>query len=202
MMLNRHRPWLALLISALVHVAVALVLIGPASRTGAVAGSGAQSGPALVVTMVSAVRAAPPASASASAPASAPRADAVTPAERRAPVVAEEAVAAAASTERASARHYFGASEITEPAVVADGLAGGEWLIVPGFKPQTVDLQVWVSDEGLIDRVELETSLTEAERQLLLAAFAKVRFLPGRIGRIAVHSRLSMRIRVDYTLRA
>lgn len=197
---NRLRPSLALLISALVHVAFALVLFGHASRSGSVGGSEAVPGPALMVSLVSAGR--PQHRESAPAPdlrAAAPSKRSV-PAPPAATEV-EEGVAGLAAP-RPTEHHYFGAGELTEPAVVADGMAGENVLVVPGLKPQAVALEVWISDEGQVDRVELESPMSEADRQLLLAAFAKVRFLPGRIGRIAVHSRLSMRILVDYTLRA
>jgi len=201
---NRLRPSLALLISALVHVGIALVLVGHANRSANVGSSTAQAGPTLVVTLVGASRAAPPESVPAPSQASA-KAAASLP-ERDLPVAVDASASendrAGAAGERPTEHHYFGAGEVTELAVVAEGLAGGKVLVVPDFQPQAVSLQVWVSDEGVVDRVELETPMAEADRQRLLAAFAKVRFLPGRIGRIAVHSRLSLRILVDYALRA
>ncbi len=201
---NRLRPSLALLISALVHAGIAFVLIGHANRSANLGGSAAQTGPVLTVTLVNATRPALRDRVPATAVSSVRHA--ALPAERSMPatpdIAASEDSNTVAGGERPREHHYFGAGEVTELPVVAEGLAGGNVLVVPGFKPQTVALEVWVSDEGLVDRVELETPMAEADRELLLAAFAKVRFLPGRIGRIAVHSRLSLRILVDYTLRA
>jgi hypothetical protein len=185
---DRLRPGLALLISALVHVVVAFVLVGQANRSASIRSSAAQPGQALTVSLVSAAR--PAARADASAPAKAPG----------------KARAEAAQPESGGAnppeRHYFAASEMTQQAVVAEGLLPGGWLIVPGLEPQAVSLQVWISDEGMVERVELETPMSEEDQRMLLAAFATVRFHPARIGRIAVHSRLSLKILVDYTLRA
>lgn len=204
MMRNRLRPSLALLISALVHGGIALVLFGQANRPAGVGGSAVQAGPPLIVSLVSSARPVP--RAQAAAPAKAPPEEAVSTAVHDLPDTAEAAEAeenaAAAPDARSAERHYFGAGELSEPAVVADGLAGDNVLVAPGLKPQAVSIEVWVSDEGLVDRAELETALPEAQRELVLAAFAKVRFLPGRIGRIAVHSRISLRILLDYTLRA
>jgi len=201
---NRLRPSLALLISALVHGGIALVLLGQASRQASVGRSAEQGGPALMVRLVSAGQPAPHASEVVPAPVSAR--GAVPTNEDDLPVSVDEKVAeesdAAALGARPTESHYFGAGEVTELAVVAEGLIADRLLIVPGMKAQAVSLEVWVSDEGIVERVELDSSLPETERELLLAAFAKVRFLPGRIGRIAVHSRLSMRILVDYMLRA
>lgn len=201
---NRLRPSLALLISALAHAGIALALIGHANRSANVAGSSAQTGPVLTVSLVSAAQPGPRDSIAAPPPVSARLA--ALPAERSLPATpdatASENAKAGVPGERPREHHYFGVGEVTELPVVAEGLTGGNVLVVPGFKPQTVSLDVWISDEGVVDRVELETPMAEADRELLLAAFAKVRFLPGRIGRIAVHSRLSLRILVDYTLRA
>jgi len=72
---------------------------------------------------------------------------------------------------------------------------------VPGITPQTVALQVWISDEGKVERVAVDSPMNLEEEQLLLAAFASVRFQPGRIGRIAVRGRLAMEIMLDYALR-
>lgn len=201
---SRLRPSLALLISALVHGGIALALLGQASRHAGEGGSAAGGGPALVVSLVSAGQ--PVRHESAATPALAATKGAVPAAEGNAPAAAEEAVAdsegAAQPGARPLLRHYFGAGEVTAAPVAAEGIFDPNLLIVPGMKPQALTVEIWVSDEGMVDRVEVEAPLTEAQQQLLREAFAKVRFIPGRIGRIAVHSRLSMRILVDYVLRA
>lgn len=214
----RFRPWLALLVSAMVHLGIALVLTGQPNRSGggeAGAGAGvAQPGRLVVLTLVGPDRPAAAEAATVPNPAAAEAPEAL-PARSQAALAratrgaagdagANSADAGTPGTEgsKAEERRYFGVGETTRQAVVASGLAADEILVVPGMAPQDVAIQVWISDEGMVDRVELESPLSEKEQQLLLAAFAKVRFHPGRIGRIAVRSRLSMRIVIDYTLRA
>ncbi|WP_035373137.1 hypothetical protein [Pseudoduganella violaceinigra] len=203
-MAHRTRPSLALLVSVLVHAGIALFLVGQAGCTGGAGAGAAQQGRALTVSLLAST----PAAVHGSAPALAvAAAEAAKPAlTHSVPVAAGNpaAEAAAPGTAQATApeHHYFGASETTQQAEVVEGLLHGRLLIVPGLPPQEVSLQVWISDEGVVERVELDSPLPEEQQQLLLAAFAKVRFNPGRIGRIAVHSRISMKIVVDYAIRA
>ena len=53
---SRLRPWLALAVSALVHVGLALFLVGQASRVASNGGSSAAPAPAMMVHLVSATR--------------------------------------------------------------------------------------------------------------------------------------------------
>lgn len=193
---DRSRPWLALLISALVHVVVALVLFGQAGQGASRRGSSGEPGRALMVSFVSA--ALPAAHATEPLLASAGRRE---PSAEPHSAPAKDAKAGDGNAQHIE-HHYFGASEVSRQAVVVEGLVNDVLLVVPGLLPQEVSLQVWISDEGTVDRVELESAMPEDKQQLLLAAFAKVRFLPGRIGHIAVHSRVSMKILVDYAIRA
>ena len=192
---NRLRPWLALLVSGLVHVGLALVLVGQASRVAREGGSVAQPGPALTVRLIPAapVRM----RLAATGPSQADAAPAPAPVPRAQPQAESGGGAGSASAER----HYFGAEAMTAAPEVADGLVAGKLLVVPGITPQTVALQVWISDEGRVERVAVDSPMKLEEEQLLLAAFASVRFQPGRIGRIAVRGRLAMEIMLDYALR-
>ncbi len=186
---SRLRPWLALVVSALVHVGLALFLVGQASRVASNGGSSAAPAPAMMVRLVSATR---PAVLD-----KAPLAAAVAPA---AAVPQRSAVAGGAGAETVE-KHYFGASAMTQQPEAAEGLVAGKLLVVPGITPQTVALQVWISDEGAVERVALDSPMSEEEEQLLLAAFASVRFQPGRIGRIAVRGHVAMQIMLDDALR-
>ncbi|SFF74369.1 hypothetical protein SAMN05518865_10476 [Duganella sp. CF458] len=188
-MQSRLRPWLALAVSALVHVGLALFLLGQASRVASNGGSAAAPGPAMMVRLVSATR---PAALD-----SAPLAAAAAPA---AAVPPRTEVAGGGGAETVE-KHYFGASAMTQQPEAAEGLVAGKLLVVPGITPQTVALQVWISDEGTVERVALDSPMSKEEEQMLLAAFASVRFQPGRIGRIAVRGRLAMQIMLDDTLR-
>jgi len=194
---NRLRPWLALLVSGLVHVGLALVLVGQASRVASEGGSVAQPGPALTVRLLPAAPVRMRLAASGASKADAAPAPAPAPVPRAQPQAEIGGRAGMASAER----HYFGAEAMTAQPEVADGLVAGKLLVVPGITPQTVALQVWISDEGKVERVAVDSPMNLEEEQLLLAAFASVRFQPGRIGRIAVRGRLAMEIMLDYALR-
>ena len=191
-MANRLRPWLALLVSGLVHVGLALLLVGQASRVASEGGGAAQPGPAMTVRLLSAAR---PAVSPETMP---PAADApVAAATPVGPVAAAQPLPQRQEPER----HYFDAGAMTEQPEVAEGLVAGKLLVVPGITAQTVALQVWISDEGAVERVALDSPMSEEEEQLLLAAFASVRFQPGRIGRIAVRGHVALQIMLDDALR-
>lgn len=185
---SRLRPSLALLVSALVHAGLALVLLGQASRVTSDGGSAARPGPVLTVRLLGAAR-----------PAAAPDGMPLASAEPHAVAAATKPMPPAAQPE--PERHYFGADAMTQQPEVAEGLVAGKLLVVPGITAQTVALQVWISDEGAVERVALDSPMSEKEEQLLLAAFASVRFQPGRIGRIAVRGHLAMEVMLDDALR-
>lgn len=188
-MANRLRPWLALLVSALVHLGLGLFLVGQASRAASEGGSAARPGPVMTVRLLGAAQ------------------PAALPSRERPPADASPVTAAAANpapageAQQQAERHYFGPDAMTRQPEVAEGMVAGKLLVVPGITPQTVDLQVWISDEGTVERVTLDSPMSEEEEQLLLAAFASVRFQPGRIGRIAVRGHLAMQVMLDDTLR-
>jgi len=192
-MANRFRPLTALFVSVLAHGCVALVLLGQAGRSAGAGSRAAQAGHSLTVQLLA--PGAQLASADSTAPAASTSAESVAP---KSALPAEDAIQGVMRPEP----HYFEADATTKRPAPVIGLAYGRVLVVPGMSEQQVTLEVWISDEGNIDRVELESSLPPEQQQLLLAEFAKVRFRPARIGRIAVHSRMSMKILVDYTVRA
>lgn len=94
--------------------------------------------------------------------------------------------------------HYFRLSELTrKPEVLQDTVAD---LIIrmPGLEPQPVILRLLISDEGLVDEVLIEDSFLAAEvEREIRKAFVKVRFEPGRIGRIAVRSQMRVEARLE-----
>lgn len=192
-MANCFRPSVALLVSVLAHAGVALVLFGHGAGQVDAVGRAAHAGHSLTVQLVAPV--------SPVAPPDSPALDASAPAE----ALASERVLPAMEGVQGVMRpepYYFDASVTTIPPSVVIGLEYGWTLIVPGLREQAVNLEVWIRDDGVVDRVELDSSLTPAQQHLFLAEFAKLEFRPARIGRIAVHSHMSMRILVDYTRRA
>lgn len=193
--MNRPRPWLALLVSALAHVCVALILLAHGGRVAGPYRGTEQPGRALMVRLVQPVPAAAPGSVPVLA--ETPAADAPVPL----PSDAESLASGARSSNPAPEPHYFDVGALTQAPVLRSGMAAqGRMMIVPGITPQTIALQVWISDEGTVDRIVLDTPLSDAEHQKLLAAFAKVRFSPGRLGRIAVRSQKRMEISLDFEL--
>lgn len=94
--------------------------------------------------------------------------------------------------------HYFRLSELTQkPEVLQDAVAD---LIIrmPGLEPQPVVLRLLISDEGQVDQVLVEDSFLAPEVETAIReAFAKVRFEPGRIGRIAVRSQMRVEARLE-----
>jgi hypothetical protein len=187
-MANRFRPTMALLVSVLVHGCIALLLFGQAGHPMDVNGKGEAAGASLTVRLLS------------------PRAplpsvnEAVHAKEQLAKTEAPEHALPALDSVQGVTHpepYYFDASVTTRPARAFVGLAYGHILVVPGLSRQEVELEVWISDEGNVDRVAVESSLSPAQEQMVLAEFAKLRFRPALIGRIAVHSRLPMKIIVD-----
>lgn len=93
---------------------------------------------------------------------------------------------------------YFQLSELTQEPLVAHGLVGDKILVVSGMSPQSVILQIWVDDQGNVDRVMLEDAqLSNEDERLVTAAFSKVKFHPAKIGRIPVRSKLRMEIMLE-----
>lgn len=210
-MAKPSRPWLALLVSVLVHVAAALVLAGQAGRASQHGGAGAgmdavprvppspPSPPSLFVRLLP--LGAPPAPSAAPQAAAMPAAVVAEPVSTPAEPPAAERHASKAAGPGAAERHYFGSEAMTQTPRVATGMVAGKILVVPGITPQTVQLQVWVSEEGTVDRVALQSPMQEEEERMLLAAFGGVKFHPGRIGRIAVRGHVAMEVMLDYAIR-
>lgn len=197
---TRSHPRLALLLSALAHLGILFVLGSQASRPGSDGGAGgvasaAAAGPArpLVVHLLSATP------RRAGETIAVPVADAVRAAPK--PPIEPAAERIVESPEPAAGKHYFGVGQMTQEPTVASGLIVDSILIVPGITPQTVAVQVWISDEGVVERLALESPMSDEEEQMLRAAFTAVRFNPGKIGRIAVRGHLAMNVMLDYAIR-
>jgi hypothetical protein len=94
--------------------------------------------------------------------------------------------------------HYFRMSELTEKPALIDDPVADLVIRIPGLPPQPVILRLLISDEGEVDRVVVEDSfLAEDLERKVTDAFAKVRFQPGKIGRIAVRSQLRIEARLE-----
>lgn len=109
-----------------------------------------------------------------------------------------EAAPALPMVDQPPAPHYFPLNVLTQAPRVASGLVGDALLVVAGIDAQQASIQVWINDQGGVDRVAIaDSDLPEETRRQLIAAFAKVRFHPGKIGRITVSSQMRMDILLD-----
>jgi hypothetical protein len=97
-----------------------------------------------------------------------------------------------------SGPYYFRMTELTQKPVLLHDAVAGLVLRVPGLPPQPVILRLLISDEGEIDRVVVEDSFLAGDiERYVTEAFSKVRFQPGKIGRIPVRSQLRVEARLE-----
>jgi len=93
--------------------------------------------------------------------------------------------------------HFFQLPELTSPPTVAEGLVRGEYLVLPGTSGGYISVRFWINALGEVVRAQLVgVDGNEDEEEKLLAALRQVRFLPARVGHLAVHSELQMELRV------
>lgn len=89
-------------------------------------------------------------------------------------------------------------SELTEKPALIDDPVANLVVRIPGLPPQPVILRLLISEEGEVDRIVVEDSfLAEGIEREVTDAFAKLRFQPGKIGRIAVRSQLRIEARLE-----
>lgn len=192
---QRGRPWLALLLSAAAHAAVVIALSSEGGAAGGAAGELAVPHATMMVRLVAAAR---PAAVAVQQTVLAQEA---APASRATPPAQAPVPAAATAPEPPAAVHYFGAAALTQEPKVLGGLVDDKLLIVPGITPQAVSVQVWLGGQGEVEKVVLETDLTPEQERLMREAFGKVRFSPGRIGRIAVRSKVALQLLLEDAMR-
>jgi len=83
------------------------------------------------------------------------------------------------------------------PAPVRE-LIGDSLLIVPGVSPQSATVTLLIDDEGNVAQISYDADkLTDAERALVSAALTALKFHPGKIGRISVHSKITIVFLLD-----
>lgn len=185
----RRAPWGkagALALTVLAHLAF---LLGAGKHGGAVKAPPQPAPAALMVSLLPApavapskpltpVKAAEPVVARAVAPAPAPEP----------PMVAEQ---------EQPPPHFFPLHELTSPPTVADGLTRGELLELPSTSGGYITARFWINALGEVVRAQVvDVDGNEDDEEKLLAALRHVRFLPARIGQLAVHSEMQMELRV------
>ena len=96
---------------------------------------------------------------------------------------------------------FFTSKELTDPPLMLDHLVGGKVLVVPDVSPQLATVTLAIDDLGNVVGVSFEQdTLADDERPLVIAALSKLKFQPGKIGRITVHSTTTIGIRIESTL--
>lgn len=94
--------------------------------------------------------------------------------------------------------HYFRSSELTQKPMVVRDIPRDMMLVLPELPQRAAVLRLFISDQGEIDKLVIEDShLPEAAEQKVEEAFSRMKFQPGRIGRIAVRSQLRIEIRTE-----
>lgn len=99
--------------------------------------------------------------------------------------------------------YYFGTTELTEkPHVLLDVspiLSSG----LLGTFPKLAVLRLLINEYGDVDQVVIEEhDLTDPIQQLVIEAFSKAKFEPGKIDDVAVKSRLRIEVSLETTLSA
>ncbi|MEY4139792.1 MAG: hypothetical protein RLZZ371_1974 [Pseudomonadota bacterium] len=100
-----------------------------------------------------------------------------------------------------AAAHYYGTSELTEKPQLFENTAPNSIISIPDIFPQPVVAHLLINEWGNIDQVVLEESfLSEPAKRFVIDSFLKTRFSPGRLGNLAVKSRLDIVVRLDQAL--
>ena len=167
-----------------------LVFLIGAGKHGSVTKALAQPAPvALTVSLLPEPAAAPVPPARTAPPVPAPPA-APAPTPTPAPEPAEPEQAETPS-------RFFQLSELTSPPTVAEGLARGEYLVLPDTSGGFISVRFWINALGEVVRAQVVgVDGNEDDEEKLLAALRQVRFLPARVGHLAVHSEMEMELRV------
>ncbi len=94
--------------------------------------------------------------------------------------------------------YYYSLKQLTErPSVIEDATTDMR-LILPGIESQSVILRLLINEAGAIDQVEVEHSNLRPEVEpIVLGAFNRLRFTPGKIDGIAVKSQLKIEVMLE-----
>lgn len=94
--------------------------------------------------------------------------------------------------------YYHSLKQLTEKPRVVEDAASGMNLILPGVETQNVILRLLINEQGVVDQVEIEHStLMSNIEAVVTAAFAKLRFTPGKIDGVAVKCQLQIEVSLE-----
>ena len=105
---------------------------------------------------------------------------------------------AAAAVAAIDIPYYYSLKQLTEkPRVVEDATTNMN-LVLPGVETQNVILRLLINEQGAIDQVEIEHSTLMSDIEpIVTAAFAKLRFSPGKIDGVAVKCQLQIEVSLE-----
>jgi len=94
--------------------------------------------------------------------------------------------------------HYYRSNELTEKPRLLQDIAPDQVLVLPDIFPQPVVVHLLINELGDIDKVIVEESfLSEQARRLVIEAFTKIKFDPGRLGDMPVKSQLRIEVTLE-----
>ena len=94
--------------------------------------------------------------------------------------------------------HYYRSNELTEKPRLLQDIAPDQVLVLPDIFPQPVVVHLLINELGDIDKVIVEESfLSEQARRLVIEAFTKIKFDPGRLGDMPVNSQLRIEVTLE-----
>lgn len=96
--------------------------------------------------------------------------------------------------------HYFFQSELTQKPILLHDAPADLLLAMPGLSSQALTLRLMINEHGFIDEVKVEASdLPPQTESVLLEAFSKIKFHPGKIGAAAVKSQMKIEVQLEST---
>lgn len=97
--------------------------------------------------------------------------------------------------------HYFLISELTEMPVLLQDISLQKVEALPGMPRRPMRVHLLINEQGEIDEVVIEEELlSEQGQRFLRAAFATVRFSPGKVGDVPVKSELSIEVTLEQAM--
>lgn len=94
--------------------------------------------------------------------------------------------------------YYFQSQELTEKPRVFRDIPADMVIVLPDVPTQPVIARLYINEHGDIDKVELENSeLGEEAQRFVTNAFAKIKFVPGRIDGAQVKSQLKIEFMIQ-----
>lgn len=194
----QQRHVIAVLLSVAAHASLTLAVLKLSGASGTVAGHSPAASKPLAVRLVTPGKTGLP-STPLSAPVATPEQQATAPPPPPAqpvPSPSPHPIPAPVGI------RYFQTGELTQEPLAVDGPSADRKLIIPGVSPQAATVRISIDDQGNVEAIVFEKEqMTDEEERLVTEAFFKLKFHPGKIGRIAVRSQVTRDYLLDSSLR-